>query len=127
MGTRIWTAKVVALASAGLLLGATGVRAEPVYSDQQLMEWARDTYDRDDWIYAYAHLHALIQRNPPLLRNDAALRNQINEALEFSGQRLLEMRELARRAKAVTASSKDHESSVSSELGSAKPRVNFPR
>jgi hypothetical protein len=126
MGTKTWVGLAGALTLSGLLL-CPGVRAEPVYSDQDLMEWARDTYDREDWIYAYAHLHALIQRNPPLLRNNPALRNQVNTALEYSGQRLLEMRDLAQRARAPTTTSNGGVSGVSSGLGSAKPKVDFPR
>jgi hypothetical protein len=49
---------------------ALPVQAQPqIYSDKVLIEWAHDTYERHDWIYAAGHLNALIQRNPPQLRD----------------------------------------------------------
>jgi hypothetical protein len=41
-----------------------------VLNDNELIEWAHDTYLRGDWIYAVVHINALIQRNPPAVRNN---------------------------------------------------------
>src|SRR6266566_8497631 len=78
------------LAVLALIIPRTSGAQTVVLDDQHLMEWARDTYDRQDWIYAALHLNALAQRNPALLRDNPTLAKQVNEGLKYSIEKLQE-------------------------------------
>jgi len=103
----------------------TYAKPAAVLDDQQLMELARDTYQREDWIYAALHMNALVQRNPPSLSSDRALANQINEGLKFSIEKLQEYKTTADSCARRAASTSDG-GSVSSGLTRQPPHIDFP-
>src|SRR5689334_955440 len=47
-----------------MTVSSTAARSQTVLSERQLIELARDTYQRADWIYAALHMTALLQRTP---------------------------------------------------------------
>jgi hypothetical protein len=100
-----------------------------VLSDQQLMEWARDTYARQDWIYAALHLNALAQRNPPLLSNNPTLAQEVNEGLKYSIQKLQEYKATADACSKNTTSTGGTNSvgMVHQGLTTPPPRIDFPK
>jgi hypothetical protein len=75
------------------LAGSARVQGQ-VYSDQQLVELARTTYERakagqeSDWQYAALHINALIQRNPPAVQNSPTFARQLAEGLTHAGNRI---------------------------------------
>src|SRR6266478_221136 len=108
---------VLSLAVLALVSPWTHRAQAAVLDDQYLMEWARDTYDRGDWIYAALHLNALVQRNPPLLRDNPARAKKVNNGLKYAVDRLQEYK-----AKADGCKEK---AEVSSELKGRPPRIDF--
>jgi hypothetical protein len=64
-------------------------------TDAQLFQWGMDTYNRGDWIYAAMHLHAYMQRNPPVLRSDPALAKQVVDAWYYSARQMEKARDEA--------------------------------
>jgi hypothetical protein len=127
LSARMFMGAICALSLVVLAWMSPRTYAKPsvVLDDQQLMEWARDTYARGDWIYASIHLNALVQRNPPLLRQDPNLANQINEGLKFSIEKLQGYKSNSD-ACSQRASSTDGIASVHSGLTKAPPRIDFP-
>lgn len=127
LNAKAFAVLICALSLGGLALMGPQTHAQPaaVLNDQQLMEWARDTYERGDWIYAAIHMNALVQRNPPLLQNNPTLANQVNEGLKYSIEKLQEYKANAD-ACAKRASSASDGASVSSGLTRRPPRIDFP-
>jgi hypothetical protein len=110
----------LSLAVIAVMNPRTSSAQSAVLDDQQLMEWARDTYARGDWIYAAIHLNALAQRNPPLLRDNPALANEVNEGLKYSIERL-------KLYKDVADACPQKGGEISSHLGGRPPRIDFPK
>lgn len=81
------SARVLALL---LTMGACGFHAAQaqtkpvVWSDQQLIAWAHDTYERDDYLYAAIHINALLQRNPKILKDNPDVAQGLNEMLAYA-------------------------------------------
>lgn len=126
LGTFIRVTVAISLATLALVATMPAFGQSAVLSDQDLMEWARDTYSRSDWIYAAIHMNALIQRNPPLLRDNPVLATQVSEGLKYSVEQLQQYKAKAG-ACPTTGSNPNGVSSVSSGLTSAPPRVDFPK
>lgn len=61
-------------------------------ADEQLLRLARDTFERRDYIYASLHLNAILQRNPPILRQNPTQASQLQKLLVYSIDRLQELR-----------------------------------
>ena len=113
----------------GLVLVSPAVKATPtVLSDQQLIEWARDTYLRADWIYAAIHMNALIQRNPPAVRNNPTFANELEKGLDFSIRQLQEAQRLANEYRQNSASTPSGGiGQVKSGISAAPPRIAWPK
>jgi hypothetical protein len=129
LNAKIFLGAVCALSLAVLAWMNPRTYAKPVVvlDDQQLMEWARDTYERQDWIYAAVHMNALVQRNPPLLRNNPSLAAQVNEGLKYSIERLQEYKTKADAcAKSAQTSNPTGVASVHSGLTVPPPHIDFP-
>jgi hypothetical protein len=119
---------VLCLAVLAWLSPRTHAAPAAVLNDQQLMEWARDTYERQDWIYAAVHMNALVQRDPPLLRNNPTLAKQVNEGLKFSIDRLQEYKANSDAcARNASTPSQDGVVGVHSGLTARPPHIDFPR
>jgi hypothetical protein len=78
-----------------LTLGQADVQAQTaVFSDQQLLGLARDTYERarggaeSDWMYAALHINALLQRNTAAVQNNPAFAKQLAEGQAYAGRRI---------------------------------------
>src|SRR5215212_3674543 len=79
-------------------VGSGAVQAQTtVLSDQQLFELARDTWrratmdpgDERDYMYAMAHIYALLQRNPAVVQNDAVFAKHLAEGQAYASRRIL--------------------------------------
>src|SRR5215510_11834197 len=113
-----WYTKAVLTVIAGCLLwlcvfdvGGIDVQAQTtVYTDQQLLTLARDTWQRattatgttrsseSDYMYAALHMYALLQRNPAVLQNDPAFAKQFAEGQAFAGRRIQAWLKIAEQA-----------------------------
>lgn len=98
-------------------VGGTEAQAPTVYSDQQLLTLAHDTYERargtsegeGDWMYAALHIYALLQRNPEAVRNDPVFAKQLADGLAYAGRRIQAWLKVAEQAplEVRTAAGKD--------------------
>ena len=114
-----------------VLIAGTGRAQAQVYSDQQLMELARTTYEsakaghEDAWMYAAIHINALIQRNPPAVQNSPVFAKQLADGLRHAGEHLTYWYQAysQRPTKAPTPEG----GSVNSELKGRPPVINWPK
>jgi len=88
-------------------IGSRDVQAQTVaFSDQQLFELARDTWrrattapgDERDYMYAMAHMYALLQRNPAVVQNNAAFAKQLADGQAYASRRILAWLKVAEQA-----------------------------
>lgn len=120
-------AKWLSIAVLVVGLAVSLAKAAPtILSDQQLLDWAHDTYERQDWIYASVHINALIQRNPPILRSNPALANSLEQGLDFAIKQLQENKRLAD-ASRNNAGNAQGVGVVRSGLTASPPKVAWPR
>ncbi len=116
---------------ASILSAAAVAQTKPVVlSDQALITWAHDTFERSDYIYAAIHIGALIQRNPKILRDNPVEAQQLYEAWVYSVARLQQNAQDSRALPGVKArlESCQNPGATASGLESpppSRPRVNW--
>ena len=103
--------------------------AQTVLSDGKLIEWSHDTYEREDWIYAALYINALIQRNPPQVRNDPVFRQGHVAGLAHAIAQLQTADRLAKAYKDAQnqKSGSNGIASVQSGLTTRPPKVHWPQ
>lgn len=95
------------------LSGAAALSAQPIYSDDELVEMGHESYYRNDYTRAAMYLYAYIQRDPPLM-SDPDHAGQVQEALAYSlGSRV--------------AGTKGDDGSGTSGKPIPKPKLNKPK
>jgi hypothetical protein len=101
-----------------------------VLSDQLLVTWSHDTFERGDYIYAAIHIGALIQRNPPILRSHPIETQQLYDAWVFSVAQLQSYKSSAELLPGVKTQLAECEHPGSRVSGITytpeRPKVNWP-
>src|SRR5262245_33829503 len=115
------------IGGAAFVLLTTVVHSQSWMDDNTLMRLAKETYGRDDYLYAAIHLQSIIQRNPPALRNNAALTKQFSDGYVFSARQMEVTRDFANTCRQQqSANQQSGIGTVRSGLG-VKPRIDFPQ
>jgi hypothetical protein len=117
-----------------LAIAVAPVQAQnPVFGDEQLIEFARTTYqgarggDESAWMYAALHINALIQRNPPAVRNSPAFAKELAEGLKYAGERLTAWYQAYSQRPTQSAVTQGGTGVTRSGLSTTPPTINWPR
>ena len=76
--------RLTVLVALPVCVGYSGLKAQEVLTDSQLLELSRVKYESGDWLNASVYMYALIQRNSPLVRARPFLLSELEQGQQFA-------------------------------------------
>lgn len=120
-----WLLTAVFVVSLGTA-STTAAAPMPVLNDAALIVSAVHEYETRNWIGAAIFLNALIQRNPPEVRNNQVFANELQTALAYALNELEAYKRLSEEYARSRGTTGTGVASFSSQLSRQPPSITWP-